>query len=46
MITEKKASSTAIKRTRGDVVFDLVNAGVLIVLMLIVLYPLVYVVSC
>ena len=46
MNIEKKASSSAIKRTRGDVVFDVINAGILILLMLIVLYPLVYVVSC
>ena len=46
MNIEKKASSSAIKRMRGDVVFDVINAGILILLMLIVLYPLVYVVSC
>lgn len=42
----KKPAKHAIRRTRGDVVFDVVNAGVLIVLMLIVVYPLIYVVSC
>lgn len=46
MTTAKKTSSTAIKRIRGDVVFDVVNAGILIVMMLVVLYPLIYVVSC
>ena len=46
MTTAKKTSSTAIKRIRGDVVFDAVNAGILIVMMLVVLYPLIYVVSC
>ncbi|MDD6042097.1 MAG: AraC family transcriptional regulator [Clostridia bacterium] len=37
MTTAKKTSSTAIKRIRGDVVFDVVNAGILIVMMLVVL---------
>ena len=46
MTTAKKTSSTAIKRIRGDVVFDVVNAGILIVMMLVVMYPLIYVVSC
>ena len=46
MTTAKKTSSTAIKRIRGDVVFDVVNASILIVMMLVVLYPLIYVVSC
>ena len=46
MTTAKKTSSTAIKRIRGDVVFDVVNAGILIVMRLVVLYPLIYVVSC
>lgn len=38
--------SNAIKRTRGDVVFDVVNALILLVVMLVVAYPLVYAVSC
>lgn len=46
MRKKNRPASSAIKRTRGDMVFDTINAGLLIVLMLIVLYPLIYVVSC
>lgn len=38
--------SNAIKRTRGDVVFDVINALILLVVMLVVAYPLIYAVSC
>lgn len=36
----------AIRRTRGDVVFDVINASLLFILMLLVAYPLVFAVSC
>lgn len=42
----KKEQSTAIRRTRSDVIFDTVNTIILVLLMLLVIYPLIYVVSC
>ena len=36
----------AVRRSRGDLIFDIVNVSILLLLMLIVLYPLLYVVSC
>ena len=38
---KQKHTGTAIKRTRGDVVFDVINALLLLIVMLVVAYPLV-----
>ena len=43
---KQKHTGTAIKRTRGDVVFDVINALLLLIVMLVVAYPLVYAISC
>ncbi len=46
MKISKDHTVSTIRRTRGDVVFDCINASLLALIMLLVLYPLVYVVSC
>ena len=43
---KQKHTGTAIKRTRGDVVFDVINALLLLIVMLVGAYPLVYAISC
>ena len=43
---KQKHTGTAIKRTRGDVVFDVINVLLLLIVMLVVAYPLVYAISC
>ncbi len=39
-------NSTAIRRTRGDVVFDVINAFLLLIVTVVVAYPLIYAISC
>ena len=43
---KQKHTGTAIKRTRGDVIFDVINVLLLLIVMLVVAYPLVYAISC
>ncbi len=43
---KEKATGIAIRRTRGDVVFDVINAFLLLIVTLVVAYPLVYAISC
>ena len=45
-IKTDSSKGAAIRRSRGDVIFDVINASILFALMLLVLYPLLYVISC
>lgn len=43
---KERKNSNAIRRSRGDVVFDTINVAILFVVMAVTLYPLLYALSC